>query len=377
MSEINKIRLSKSVVGKDEADAVSKIIIENGYLGMGAPVQEFENKIQAYLKTDNKVICVNSGTAALHLALMSLNLDPGDEVLVQSLTFAACFQAISAAGLKPIPCEIYPETCTIDLQDAEKRITKKTKAIMPIHYASRTGDLDKIYEFAKKHNLRVIEDAAHAFGTICKEKKVGSLGDITCFSFDGIKNITSGEGGAIVTKDPAVIQYCQDARLLGIQKDTEKRVTGNRSWEFDIKHQGYRFHMSNIFAAIGLVQLSRLDNEFKPKRQQLATQYYSELQNITKIQLFENDFDRILPHIFPIRILNSKRDALRQHLLENNIECGIHYYPNHLLSYFKVNNERLSITEEVYSQLLSLPLHPEITNNQQEFIINKIKQFFI
>ncbi|MEW6007333.1 MAG: DegT/DnrJ/EryC1/StrS aminotransferase family protein, partial [bacterium] len=226
------IKLSKSIVGEEEKRALAEVIDES-YLGMGQFTKKFEDKLARYLGV-KEVICVNSGTSALHLSLMSIGLKPGDEVLVQSLTFVACYQAISASFAIPTPCEISPETCLIDLNDARKRITNKTKAIMPVHYAGRVGDLDKIYDFAREHKLRVIEDASHSFGTTYKGKKVGSMGDIVCFSFDGIKNITSGEGGAIVSQDNSVLEYIKDARLLGIHKDTQKRYQGLRSWEFDV-----------------------------------------------------------------------------------------------------------------------------------------------
>lgn len=368
-----KIRLSKSVVGILEKEALHAVI-DNGYLGMGSFVQEFESKLRDYLGAKH-VICVCSGTAALHLALMSIGLKQDDEVLVQSLTFLASFQAITAASAKPVPCEISPETCTIDLKDAAKKISDKTKAIMPVHYGSRVGNLDDIYEFAEKNNLSVVEDAAHAFGTVYKNKKVGSFGNIACFSFDGIKNITSGEGGAVVTNDDKVAQFVKDARLLGVEKDTEKRYQGMRSWEFDVTHQGYRYHMSNLFAAIGLVQFERFNKEFKPKRQILARKYHEVFEKISGIILFPNDYDEIVPHIFPIRVLNNKRDGLRKHLLDNNIECGIHYFPNHLLSYYGARKGELPITEQIYGELLSLPLHPDLTEKDQERVISCVVEW--
>ncbi|HON57884.1 MAG TPA: DegT/DnrJ/EryC1/StrS family aminotransferase, partial [bacterium] len=320
------IWLSRSEISEKEKKKINEVL-DAGYLGMGKYVGEFEEKLKEYLGGKN-VVCVNTGTSALHLALEALRLPKGSEVLVQSLTYVATFQAITAAGLKPIPVEIYPETCTIDLEDAAKKITEKTRVIMPVHYASRCGDLDKIYIFAKKYNLRVVEDAAHAFGSLYKGKKIGSFGDIVCFSFDPIKNITCGEGGAIVSADEEVIQYVKDARLLGVQKDSDKRYQSQRSWIFDVSHQGYRYHMNNISAAIGIAQLERFETEFKPKRQELAKQYYKLLNETDDIILFPNDFDEIVPHIFPIRILNGKRDFIKQKLAENNIDTGIHYYPN-------------------------------------------------
>lgn len=371
---MKKIRLSKSIVGLAEKKALSKVI-DDTYLGMGTFVRDFEKSLGEYIG-GGEVVCVNSGTAALHLALMGIGLVPGDEVLVQSLTFVACFQAISAVGAVPVACEVNPKTCTIDLKDAENRITKKTKAIMPVHYAGRTGNLEEIYKFARKHGLRVIEDAAHAFGSVYKGKKIGSFGDVVCFSFDGIKNITSGEGGAVVTKDARVSELVMDARLLGVHKDTDQRYRGRRSWEFEVSHQGYRYHMSNLFAAIGLSQLKRFEKEFKPSRQKLAKRYHKELSLINGIELFCDDYEKIVPHIFPIRVINGKRDGLRRHLIGNNIECGVHYYPNHLLEYYREQKVRLPVTEEIYNELLSLPLHPEIAAGDQKYIIEKIRGFF-
>ncbi len=371
---MRKIKLSKSIVGLEEKKALSKVI-NGSYLGMGSFVRDFEKSLEEYIG-GGKVICVNSGTAALHLALMGIGLMPGDEVLVQSLTFVACFQAISAIGAKPIACEVVPGTCLIDLKDAKKRLTKKTKAIMPVHYASRVENIEEVYAFAKKYGLRVIEDASHAFGSKYHGKKIGSFSDIACFSFDGIKNITSGEGGAVVTKDKKVAQLAMDARLLGVRKDTEKRYQGKRSWKFDVFVQGYRYHMSNLFASIGLIQLGRFEKGFKPYRQKLAKKYHYELSSLSDVVLFPDDYDEIVPHIFPIKVVNGKRDDLRRHLIINNIECGVHYYPNHLLDYYGKGKVKLPVTEKIYNELLSLPLHPDVTEREQKYIVKKIKDFF-
>ena len=370
----NKIRLSKSVVRTEEAKALSRVILEDGYLGMGKEVRLFEQELQQFLQTDRQVTCVNSGTAALHLAVMAV-VKPGEEVLVQSLTFLASFQAISAGGAVPIPCEVDPETITIDLKYAQRRLSKRTRAIMPVHYASNVGNLDAVYDFANRYNLRIIEDAAHAFGSVYKGKPVGTFGDIACFSFDGIKNITSGEGGAVVTSDEKVAQFVKDARLLGIHRDTEKRYKGQRSWEFDVSHQGYRYHMSNLFAAIGRVQLKRFP-EFRRIRQGLAKRYCEKLKDAPYIGLLNRNYDEIVPHIFPVKILNRRRDELREYLLSKNIECGIHYYPNHLLSFYGNRKGELPVTEKLYNQLLTLPLHPDLTEEDQNRVIYEVKNFF-
>lgn len=369
------MRLSKSIVGKEEADAVSKIIVEDGYLGMGTEVRKFEKDLADYLGiTYDNVVCVNTGTSALHLAVEAI-VEKGQEVLVPSFTFLSSFQAISAAGAIPISCDIYEDTLTIDLEDAKKRITSKTKAIMPVHYASNPANIEQIYEFARKHNLRVIEDAAHAFGCDYKGKKIGSFGDIICFSFDGIKNITSGEGGAIVTNDGKVLTIVKDARLLSIEKDSDKRYSGQRSWDFDVKRQGFRYHMSNIFAAIGRVQLRRLDNEFAPKRIELLKMYHKLLNSNSRIKFQIQEVNSfIIPHILCIRVLENKRDDLKDELEKHNIPTGIHYKPNHLLSYYKTIYS-LPVTERVYNEILTLPLHPEIEIAEVEFMCKTINNY--
>ena len=276
------IRVSKSIVGQEESDAVENIIKNIGYLGMGKEVESFENELELYIgNPDFKAVCVNSGTSALHLAIESVT-NAGDEILVPSFTYVATYQAITAAGCVPISCEVNKDSLLIDLNDAKNRITDKTRVIMPVLYSGNPGNLIEIYALAEEFNLRVIEDSAHAFGSDYNGKKIGAQGDIICFSFDGIKNITSGEGGAIFTSDTKVIDYVKDARLLGVEKDTEKRYKGDRSWNFDVTIQGYRFHMSNIFAAIGRVQLRRFQKEFATSRKKLAKIYTSLLEKKKK-----------------------------------------------------------------------------------------------
>lgn len=372
------LRLSKSIIGQNEANAVTKVLLEDGYLGMGAEVGRFEADIAAYLGVDQAhVVCVSTGTSGLHLAVEAL-VNPGEEVLVPSFTFLSSYQAISAARAIPVSCDIYEDTLTIDIEDAISKITPNTKAIMPVHYASNPASLEKIYELARKYNLRVIEDAAHAFGCSFKSQKIGSFGDVVCFSFDGIKNITSGEGGAIVTSDPEVLAIVKDARLLSIEKDSEKRYSGNRSWDFDVKRQGYRYHMSNIFAAIGRVQLQRLDIEFSPRRRELVNTYRDLLANnpLIKMQGVAESSD-IVPHIFVIRVLDGKREDLKNRLEEEKIPTGIHYKPNHLLSFYGNGCVKLPVTENVYNEILTLPLHPELEISDIEEICAIINNYLI
>jgi dTDP-4-amino-4,6-dideoxygalactose transaminase len=363
-----RTRVSKSIVGEREQAAVAAVIAR-GYLGTGQETQQFEQELAAYLGGQRPVTCVSTGTAAVHLAVQACGIGPGDEVIVPSLTFVASFQAISATGATPIPCEIDPSTCTIDVADAAPRINARTRAIMPVHYASGMGRLDEVYELAQRKGLRVIEDAAHAFGCAYKRRKVGSFGDVVCFSFDGIKNITSGEGGAVVTSDQTVRRHVEDARMLGVRRDTEQRYQAKRSWEFDVAHQGFRYHMSDVMAAIGRVQLTRLEGEFKPRRMALAARYRSLLAEVPGVMLLKMVADEVVPHIFPVRILGGARDAVRQALAEQGIETGIHYKPNHLLTLYGALRGSLPVTESIYEELLSLPLHPGVTADEQSDIV--------
>ncbi len=352
------IRLSKSCLGEAEKRAVMTVL-DHEYLGMGSGVQQFEQALSEYF--DRPVVCVANGTAALHLALQAAGIGSGDEVLVQSLTYVASFQAISATGAKPVACDVDPGMLTLDCQDAEQRLTPRTRAIMPVHYAGGVGALDEIYRFAERHDLRVIEDAAHAFGSAYNGKRVGGFGDVACFSFDGIKNITSGEGGCIITEDEEILRRVRDARLLGVERDTERRFSGERSWDFDVTTQGWRYHMSEIMAAIGCVQLSRSEALFQ-HRQQLASRYVDLLSIASRIRPILSDFGRVVPHIFPVRITGLlDREDLRRRLREHGIETGVHYRPNHTLSLYAMNpGKPFPVTESLYPELLTLPLHPDL-----------------
>jgi dTDP-4-amino-4,6-dideoxygalactose transaminase len=367
------IRVSKSSVGADEAAALADVI-EDGRLGMGAVVGSFEKDLAEFIGGAKQVVCVSTGTSALQLALEACGIGPGHEVLVPTLTYVASFQAISATGAVPIPCDVREHDCWLDVQDAEKRITPKTVAIMPMHYASNPGDLKSVYSLARRHGLRVIEDAAHAFGCQWNGARMGALGDVVCFSFDGIKNITSGEGGAVVTSDKQVAERVRNARLLGVENDTEKRMAGQRSWEFDVRAQGWRYHMSNLCAAIGRVQLRRLVTEFAPRRIVLARRYQELLAPLfPACRTLPLEYGTVVPHIFPIIIEDGRRNLVRRTLADYQIESGIHYKPNHLLSFYGGGRTRLPVAESLYEKLLTLPLHPDLGYEQQDTVVNVVR----
>jgi dTDP-4-amino-4,6-dideoxygalactose transaminase len=369
---MSALRLSKSCIGQEEKTAVMSVL-DRGYLGMGAEVKDFENELTSFF--GRPATCIVNGTAAIHIALQGIGIESGDEVLVQSLTYVASFQAITAAGGTPIACDFNPNTGTIDLIDARKRITEKTKAIMPVHYAGCVGNLDEIYNFAKEYDLRVIEDAAHAFGTEYKGSKVGSFGDIACFSFDGIKNITSGEGGCVVTDDLDVLERIRDARQLGVQHDSERRFAGLRSWNPNVLDQGWRYHMSDIMAAIGRVQLKNFAYH-KATRQSLAKEYSAILKEEPLVTLFSHDYANIVPHIYVVTLHSSvDRFKLMDMLSESGVPTGIHYKPNHLLSFFyREGIQALPNTEEYSARLLTLPLHPELTLDDIKYVTTVLRE---
>ncbi len=366
----NLIRLSKSCIGKQEKALVLSVLDEE-YLGMGKYVEKFEKKLSQFFQ--RQVVCLVNGTAALQLSLQGCNIKDGDEVLVPSLTYLSSFQSITANKAVPVACDVDENSFIIDLNDAEKKINKKTKAIMPVFFSGGVNSYYKIYDFAKTYKLRVIEDAAHAFGSKVENKLIGSIGDISCFSFDGIKNITSGEGGCIVSNDEELINKIKDLRLLGIIKDTHKRYMGERSWDFQVADQGWRYHMSNIMAAIGIAQFDRLE-EFSNSRKKIAKIYDKLFKSHSRIQVLERDYDAIVPHIYVIKIQGlKKRDLLRKKLLEKGIETGIHYLPNHYLEKYSLKEgENLPNTEKIYSQILTLPIHPEIKEKDINFIVDNL-----
>jgi dTDP-4-amino-4,6-dideoxygalactose transaminase len=367
------IRLSKSTITDDEKRAVMGVL-DREYLGMGDEVHQFEQKLSEFF--GRPAICVVNGTASLHLACQAVGLKSGDEVLVQSLTYIASFQAISATGARPVSCDIDHNSLTFNWRDAEKRLTENTKAIMPVHYAGGVGDIEGIYSFAKHNGLRVIEDAAHAFGSTHNGIRVGGFGDVACFSFDGIKNITSGEGGCIVTDDISVIEKVRDARLLGVEHDTSRRYAGERSWEFDVSAQGWRYHMSNIMAAIGMEQFKRFP-VLMQKRQLLARRYDKLLAANSAITFIKHDYNNIVPHIYVVRVKGLiDREALRAAMHDVGIQTGVHYKPNHLLSmYNTLYVPSLGVTESIYPTLITLPLHADMSVSDVDFVCDKLCSF--
>lgn len=372
------LRLSKASVNKDEISEIEKVFFGSTHFGLGKTVEQFECNIKDFLNSDYGVVAVNTGTSALHLALEALNFPHGSEVLVPSITFAASYVAIKQANLVPISCEVQYPNVHICPRDLEKRITNKTVAIMPVAYSGTDFDRFTLYQIAKRYNLRVIEDDAHAFGSLTQNgKSFGSEGDIICFSFDGIKNITCGEGGAILTSDKNLEYKLRIMRSLGIEKDVELRYKGQRAWEYDLNLLGYRYHMSNINAAIGIAQLAKF-SAFFSKKQQLVNNYINAINyfNLKDKLIFTQKLSKdICFHIFSCLLpKNIDRKQLMENLKQHGIETGFHYVPNHLHTLFKANYS-LPIAEEIGSRLISLPFHVDLSFDSPEYIIKKISEY--
>jgi perosamine synthetase len=320
------------------------------------------------------VIAVNTGTSALHLALDSLGIGPGDEVIVPSLTFVASVQAIIACGAKPVFCEIEEETLNIDVADAFARVTGKTAAIMPVHYGGLACDMDRLLAFCKEKNLRLVEDAAHAFGSSYKGRLIGSFGDVACFSFDPIKNITTGEGGAIVTNDDRVAESALPKRILGIDNDTWSRYRNERNWFYGVVTPGYRYHLPNLNAAIGLQQLKRF-SDFKDRKQEIVRRYDRAFQEVPSVAVLRHDVDEMFPFSYVIRVVDGKRDNLMAFLKERGVATGVHYIPNHIQPLFKDSHIALPVTERVFEQMVTLPLYYEMTDADVQQVIDGVLSF--
>lgn len=359
------LQVSKPDLTDAELQAFKRVL-DTGYLGMGYEVEAFEQEVMAFLQTHRPVVCTHTGTSALHLALQAIGVGQGDEVLLPTVGYVAAFQAVNATGATPVACDIQLENGLFDFSDAQKRLSARTRAVVAVHYAGATHYWDELYAFARHYNIRVIEDAAHAFGNKHAGEYIGAQGDITCFSFDPIKNITCGEGGAVITGDDAVAQKVVAARKLGIE------IQGN---DFDVSDKGWRYHMPNMMAAMGRVQLTRFETEIKPLRLRQIQWYRELLAEVEEVTIVPQPTDNVL-HILPVCVPEQCRDAIRQKLLENDFQTTLHYKPNHLLTAFKTDYA-LPQAERFFKTCFSPPLNHEVTHEHINDIVGIIKENII
>ena len=364
------IKVSQGQLGKEELAEV-KEAFKYGYYGMAYKTIAFEEALKKYLGA-KYVITTNNCTSALHLAVDALGIGKGDEVILPSITFIGAFQAVSAVGATPIPVEIYPDTIQIDIEDVKRKITPRTKAIMPVHYAGNPCDIDALYKLAREHKIRIIEDAAHALGSTYKGKKIGSFGDVICFSFDSIKNITCGEGGAVICQEQELADILAQKRNCGIKRlNQASSVWKERAPEYEVNMQGYRYHMSNINAGIGLAQLKKLDG-FIARRREICRKYDRAFQNVTGLSSLPIDYANVAPHIYVILVKNELRDGLMAYLKDLDIETGINYRPNHLHNFYKGKKVSLPVSEQTYKELLTIPLHCNLTDADVDEVIKGV-----
>ncbi len=366
------IKLNKALLGAEELAAVEEVFA-GGWLGMGSHTLRFEEALKEYLGARN-VVAVNTGTSALHLALVGLGIGPGDEVVVPSLTFVASFQAIAATGARPVACESDPETLLLDMDDAERRITDRTKAIMPVHFCGQPCDMDRLLSWREKYGVRIVEDAAHAIGSEYRGRRIGSFGDVTCFSFDPIKNMTCGDGGAVVTDDDALADDVRDRRVLGVERESEARYRNERKWMYNVPMRGYRYHLANIGAAIGLVQLRRLP-QFIARRGEICRRYDAAFAGLPGLRTLRVDYDCTAPFMYAVRVPAEQRDAFMAHLRARDVESGIRYPANHLHTAFRDSAQELPVVEQLVQEIVAIPLHPGLTDAEVEQVIDAVRSF--
>ncbi|WP_455645327.1 DegT/DnrJ/EryC1/StrS family aminotransferase [Methanosphaera sp.] len=356
------INIAKPIISDEEIEAVTEVL-KSGMLAQGSVVEEFQNEFAKYVEAGYG-IATTSGTTALHTALIAADIKPGDEIITTPFTFAATSNSILYSQATPVYADIDPKTFNLDPEKIEEKITDKTKAIMPVHLYGQPADMDAIMEIAEKHDLKVIEDAAQAHGAVYHGKKIGSIGDLGCFSFYPTKNMTTGEGGMVTTNDEDLAEKSGMIRAHGESKRYEQSLLG------------YNYRMTNIAASIGLVQLKHID-EFNAKRNENAAYLNEGLADVEGITTpYTADDVTHVFHQYTIRV-SKDRDAFKEYLTDNEIGTGVHYP---IVLYKQPYYQTLGITgncpeaEKAASQVISLPVHPSLTTEELDTIIETVKK---
>jgi perosamine synthetase len=366
------IPVFKPSFGDEELEALREPF-RTGWIGLGPKTREFEEAFARYIGT-RFAVGLNSGTAALHLALKVLEIEE-TEVITTPLTFVSTNHAILYNGGIPVFADIEPETLNIDPAEIRKNITPKTKAIVVVHYGGHACDMDPILEMAKERNIRVIEDAAHGCGGEYKGQKLGSLGDLACFSFHAVKNMSTGEGGMITTDDSALYGRLMKLRWMGISKDTWSREEKDKkySWYYDVEEVGFKYHMNDIPAAIGLVQLKKL-NRMNERRREIAEKYSQGLKGLKWLETpAVKPYAKPSHHNYVIKV--EKRDQLNIYLQEKGVSTGVHYIPNNHYKMYHAFRGQTPISDNVWKKLLTLPLFPDLKEEEVDLVVHEIKEF--
>ncbi len=375
-AEAEFVPVFKPLIEGDEIESAARSL-RAGWLGMGVSVGRFEEALGTFLELEKRrVVAVNTGHSALHLAVMLIGCGPGDEVITPSFNNIADFQAILATGATPVLCDIRDDTLCIDVDKAEALVSPRTRAIIPMDYDCCLADHDAIADLARRRSLRVIHDAAHAFGSYYKGRKVGSFSDISMFSFDPVKTITCIDGGALVVTTDEDVKALHAMRLVGMGQPADVMYRNQRAWTYDVSRLGYRYHMANLHAAIGLQQLAKMD-AITASRQDACKRYNRLLGVIPDIRVPESTFETVTPFLYYIRVPAEKRQPLRDHLMSKGIDTGIHWQPGHWFTLLNdVPRGDLSVTERVGREVLSLPLHSKMALATVDRICAEIGGFF-
>lgn len=367
----------RPAIGEEEIAAVTQIL-RSGWLTTGAKAREFEQSFAAFMGGDVEAVAVNSATGGLHLAAEACGIGPGDEVLVPTLTFTATAAVIRYLGAEVVLVDVEEGTHCIDLDDAERRLTPRCKAIMPVHFAGYPCDMPRVLAFARRHGLRVIEDAAHALPTRCEGRLIGSWeSDVTVFSCYASKPITTGEGGMIVTRDPKIAARTRTMRTHGLDRDAFDRFRKvGASWSYDVVAPGFKYNLTDVAAAVGVVQLSRAGS-FQESRQRAAERYLEKLADLPL------DCPAPAPrgglhawHMFPIRIhetARADRDAVIAGLTVEGIGSSVHYRPLHELTYWRdrygCSSGDFPVASRYFAGAVTLPLFPGMSDGEVDRVV--------
>ena len=350
-------------------------VLRSDYLTTGPKIAEFEKMVADYVGA-KYAVAISNGTSALHAACFAAGIQPGDEVITTPLTFAASSNCVLYCGGTPVFADVDPKTYNIDPEDIRRKITDKTKAIIAVHLAGQPCDMDEIHKIAKEHDLIVIEDGAHALGSVYKGKKVGTLSDMTTFSFHPVKPITTGEGGMIVTDNEEFYQKMMLFRSHGITRDENLMTRNDGPWFYQQLDLGYNYRITDIQCALGCSQMKKLDR-FLALRKEIVARYneaFADCENIvTPYQLPETESGW---HLYIVQVKNCDRRKVFEALREHGIAVNVHYIPVYLHPYYQEHGYKdvhCRNAEEVYSHIISLPLYPTLTEEQQQYVIETLK----
>ncbi|PAY16607.1 UDP-4-amino-4-deoxy-L-arabinose-oxoglutarate aminotransferase [Rhodopirellula sp. SM50] len=372
------VRLFKPSLGQEELLAVQDCF-ERSWIGLGPRVNEFENAWKAFLGC-NEAIALNSATAALHLALAVFRFSEGKKVLVPSLTFASTATAVLYNRLEPVFVDSDPITLGMDLSDLDKKYDRDCVAVMPVHYAGHPVDMEKLVPWARERKLKIIEDCAHTSGSEYKGTPLGLWGDISCFSFEEKKLMTTGDGGMMCSNDVDLLKDVRAMRWVGIDKDNWKSAQAytdaNKDamhWFYELSVLGYKYNMNDLAASVGIVQLGKLP-EMNQRRSEILKHYMNGISNDSSIlPLLPYRPDQYAYQIFGVRTPN--RDEFIIHLKSRGVATGCHYTPLSLQPLFREFASDCHYIEEEINRCVTLPLHPDLTDSEVEYVLEGIRDF--